>query len=232
MIDVGLLEHCIREDLNRRAPRAMAVLKPLKLVLTNYPDEQTEEMDVVNNPEDAAAGTRRVPFSREIYIERDDFMEDPPKKFFRLAPGREVRLRNAYLITCSDVIKNAAGEIVELRATYDPATRGGDAPDGRKVKATLHWVSARHAVDAEVRLYERLFTDEDPEGASSKAGTEFTSLINPASLETMSACKVEPMLGSADARCALSVRTARILLRRSGHRARQPGVQSHRIAQR
>jgi glutaminyl-tRNA synthetase len=196
MIDVGLLEHCIREDLNRRAPRAMAVLRPLKLVLTNYPDGHSEEMDVVNNPEDASTGTRRVPFSREVYIERDDFMEEPPKKFFRLAPGREVRLRNAYLVTCTDVIKNAAGDIVELRATYDAATRGGDAPDGRKVKATLHWVSASHAVDAEVRLYERLFTDEDPEGASAKAGAEFTSLINPASLETLADCKVEPMLGS------------------------------------
>jgi glutaminyl-tRNA synthetase len=197
MIDVGLLEHCVREDLNRRAPRAMAVLRPLKLVLTNYPADHAEEMDVVNNPEDASAGTRRVPFSRELYIERDDFMEDPPKKFFRLSPGREVRLRNAYLVTCTEVIKNPSGEIVELRGTYDPATRGGDAPDGRKVKATLHWVSARDAVDAEVRLYDRLFTDEDPESASSKAGAEFTSLINPASLETLSGCKVEPMLGEA-----------------------------------
>ncbi len=197
MIDVGLLEHCVREDLNRRAPRAMAVLRPLKLVLTNYPADHIEEMDVVNNPEDASAGTRRVPFAREIYIERDDFMEDPPKKFFRLSPGREARLRNAYLITCTDVIKDASGQIVELHATYDPATRGGDAPDGRKVKATLHWVSARHAVDAQVRLYDRLFTAEDPEAASSKAGTEFTSLINPASLETISDGKVEPMLGDA-----------------------------------
>src|SRR5262245_18333944 len=138
MSDVGLLEHCVREDLNRGAPRAMAVLRPLKLVLTNYPDDRSEEMDVVTNPEDPSAGTRRVPFAREIYIERDDFMEDPPKKFFRLAPGREVRLRNAYLITCTDVIKDGAGDVLELRGTYDPATRGGDAPDGRKVKATLH----------------------------------------------------------------------------------------------
>ena len=175
----------------------MAVLRPLKLVLTNYPVEQSEDMDVVNNPEDASAGTRRVPFSRELYIERYDFMEDPPKKFFRLSPGREVRLRNAYLITCTDVIKNPSGEIVELRGTYDPDTRGGDAPDGRKVKATLHWVSARDAVDAEVRLYDRLFTVEDPESASAKAGTEFTSLIDAASLETLSTCKVEPMLGHA-----------------------------------
>jgi glutaminyl-tRNA synthetase len=199
MIDVGLLEHCVREDLNRRALRGMAVLRPLKVVLTNYPEGQTEEMDVVNNPEDAAAGTRRVPFSREIYIERDDFMEDPPKKFFRLAPGREVRLRNAYLMTCTAVIKNESGEIVELHATYDPATRGGDAPDGRKVKATLHWVSAAHAVDAEVRLYDRLFTEEDPEGASARAGADFTSLLNPASLETLTRCKLEPMLARATA---------------------------------
>jgi glutaminyl-tRNA synthetase len=167
----------------------------VKLVLTNFPENRTEDMDVVNNPEDVTAGTRRVPFAREVYIERDDFMEDPPKKFFRLSPGREVRLRNAYLVTCTEVIKNASGEIVELHGTYDPATRGGDAPDGRRVKATLHWVSARHAVDAEVRLYDRLFTEEDPESASSKAGAEFTSLINPASLETVSGCKVEPMLG-------------------------------------
>jgi glutaminyl-tRNA synthetase len=198
LIDVGLLEHCVREDLNRRAPRAMAVLRPLKLVLTNYPEDRSEDMDVVNNPEDASAGTRRVPFSREIYIERDDFMEDPPKKFFRLSPGREVRLRNAYLITCTDVIKDPSGEIVELHGTYDPETRGGAARDGRKVKATLHWVSARHAVDAEVRLYDRLFTVEDPESASARAGTEFTSLIHPASLETVSTCKVEPMLGHAE----------------------------------
>ena len=196
VIDVSLLEHCVREDLNRRAPRAMAVLRPLKLVLTNYPDGQVDELDMVNHPDDPAAGKRRVPFSREVYIERDDFLEDPPKKFFRLAPGREVRLRNAYLVTCTEVIKNAAGEITELRGTYDPATRGGDAPDGRKVKATLHWVSARHAVDAEVRLYDRLFSVEDPEAAAAKAGAELTTLLNPASLEVVTGCKVEPMLGS------------------------------------
>src|SRR5687768_4058049 len=181
VIDVGLLEHCVREDLNRRAPRAMAVLRPLKLVLTNYPVDQVEEMEVANHPENTTLGSRRVPFSREVYIERDDFMEDPPKKFFRLAPGREVRLRSAYLVTCTDVIRNAAGEIVELRGTYDPATRGGDAPDGRKVKATLHWVSAKHAADAEVRLYDRLFTSEDPEQAAALAGhTEFTAMLNAA----------------------------------------------------
>ena len=196
IIDVNLLEHCVREDLNRRAPRAMAVLRPLKLVLTNYPEGRSEAMEMVNHPDDPAAGTRQVPFSREVYIERDDFMEDPPKKYFRLAPGREVRLRNAYLITCTRAIKNDAGEIVELRGTYDPATRGGDAPDGRKVKATLHWVSAAHAVDAEVRLYDRLFTGDDPDGAATKAGAELTTLLNPASLEVVKHCKVEPMLGA------------------------------------
>jgi glutaminyl-tRNA synthetase len=199
VIDVGLLEHCVREDLNRRAPRAMAVLRPIKFVLTNYPEGQSEEMEVANHPDDTSLGSRRLPFSREIYIERDDFMEDPPKKFFRLAPGREVRLRNAYLVTCTHAVKNAAGEIVELRGTYDPATRGGDAPDGRKVKATLHWVSAAHAVDAEIRLYDRLFTAEDPEGTAAKAGTDFTSLINPTSLEVVTGCKVEPRLASATA---------------------------------
>jgi glutaminyl-tRNA synthetase len=197
VIDLGLLEHCVREDLNRRAPRAMGVLRPLKVVLTNYPEGTSEEMTVVNNPEDPSAGTRRVPFSRELYIEAEDFMEDPPKQFFRLAPGREVRLRNAYLITCTDVVKDASGAVVELRCTYDPATRGGDAPDGRKVKATLHWVSAAHAVDAEVRLYDRLFTVEDPVGAAVKSGREFTEFLNAESLEVLRNCKVEPMLGSA-----------------------------------
>jgi glutaminyl-tRNA synthetase len=175
----------------------MAVLRPLKFVLTNYPEGQSEEMAVASHPDNAALGSRRLPFSREIYIEREDFLEDPPKKFFRLAPGREVRLRNAYLVTCTRAIKNAAGEIVELHGTYDPATRGGDAPDGRKVKATLHWVSAAHAVDAEIRLYDRLFTSEDPEGAAAKANTEFTALINPASLEVLTGCKVEPQLATA-----------------------------------
>jgi glutaminyl-tRNA synthetase len=199
VIDVGLLEHCVREDLNRRAPRAMAVLRPLRVVLTNYPPDQTESMDVINNPEDVSAGTRKVPFSNIVYIERDDFMEEPSKKFFRLAPGREVRLRNAYLVTCTDVIKNQAGEIVELHCTYAPDTRGGDAPDGRKVKATLHWVSANHAVNAEVRLYDRLFTVEDPDGAAAKASAEFTQYLNPASLDVVKDCKVEPMLADAPA---------------------------------
>jgi glutaminyl-tRNA synthetase len=197
VIDMGLLEHCVREDLNRRAPRAMAVLRPLKLVLTNYPESEVEHMDVVNNPEDPSVGTRKVEFSREIFIERDDFMEDPPKKFFRLAPGREVRLRNAYLVTCTDVVKDASGAIVELRGTYDPATRGGDAPDGRKVKATLHWVSAAHAATGSVRLYDRLFTVEDPDGAAAKRGVEFTTFINPASLEVLEGCRLEPMLAGA-----------------------------------
>jgi glutaminyl-tRNA synthetase len=168
-------------------------------VLTNYPEGQSEEMEIVNHPDDSSLGTRQVPFSREIFIERDDFLEDPPKKFFRLAPGREVRLRNAYLVTCTEAITDGSGQIVELRGTYDPATRGGDAPDGRKVKATLHWVSARHAADAEVRLYDRLFTLENPEAAAAKTGSEFTALINPDSLEVLRGCKVEPMLASAAA---------------------------------
>jgi glutaminyl-tRNA synthetase len=197
VIDIGLLEHCVREDLNRRAPRVMGVLRPLKVVLTNYPEGQVEELAIINNPEDPSAGTRMVPFSRELYIEADDFMVDPPKKFFRLAPGREVRLRNAYLITCTEAIKDAGGNVVELRCTYDPSTRGGDAPAGRKVKATLHWVSASHAVDAEVRLYDRLFNVEDPDGAAARSGKDFTALLNPVSLEVLERCKVEPMLADA-----------------------------------
>jgi glutaminyl-tRNA synthetase len=195
VVDIGLLEFFVREDLNKRAPRAMAVLRPVEIVLENYPDGETEYMDVVNNPEDPSAGTRRVPFSRRLYIEHDDFREDPPKKFFRLAPGREVRLRNAYLITCREVVKDAAGNVVSLKCTYDPATRGGDAPDGRKVKATLHWVSAEHAVDAEVRLYDRLFTVEEP-GAGD---IDFLTQLNPASLEVVSNAKVEPSLAAAPA---------------------------------
>ena len=193
VVDVGLLEFCVREDLNRRAPRAMAVLRPLKVVLENYPEGRVEEMAVVNNPEDPSAGTRQVPFSRVLYIEHDDFMLEPPKKFFRLAPGREVRLRNAYLITCTDVVKDAAGHVVELRCSYDPATRGGDAPDGRKVKATLHWVSAAHAIDAEVRLYDRLFTVESP----GSGDADFLTQLNPASLSVIPGAKVEPSLAAA-----------------------------------
>lgn len=215
VIDVGLLEHCVREDLNRRAPRAMAVMRPLKLVLTNYPEGHTEAFTIASHPDDPSLGSRQVPFGREIYIERDDFMEDPPKKFFRLAPGREVRLRNAYLVTCTEVIKNDAGDVVELRGTYDPATRGGDAPDGRKVKATLHWVSAAHAVDAEVRLYDRLFTSDDPDGAAAKSGVEFTSLINPHSLDVLTGCKIEPSLADA-------VSGARFQFERQGYFAVDP----------
>jgi glutaminyl-tRNA synthetase len=192
VVDVALLEHAVREDLNRRAPRAMAVLKPLRVVLENYPEDESEAFEVGNNPEDPTAGTRRVPFSRVLFIERDDFMEDPPKKYFRLAPGREVRLRGACFITCTGVEKDQAGEIVELRCTYDPATRGGDAPDGRKVKATLHWVSAAHAIDAEVRLYDRLFNSETP-----GANGDYRGDLNPASLEVLRACKLEPGLAGA-----------------------------------
>ncbi|NOY46468.1 MAG: glutamine--tRNA ligase/YqeY domain fusion protein [Deltaproteobacteria bacterium] len=194
VVDVALLEHCLREDLNRRAERRMAVLRPLRVVIENYPEGQVEELDAVNNPEDASAGTRRVPFSRVLYIERDDFMEDPPRKFFRLAPGREVRLRYAYFVRCTDVVKDENGQVVELRCTYDPATRGGDAPDGRKVKATLHWVSAAHAVDAEVRLYDRLFTDPNPDGLKD----DFREALNPNSLEVLPHCKLEPSLGSVE----------------------------------
>ena len=193
MIDVGLLEFCVREDLNAHAPRAMAVLRPLKIVIENYPDGQVEDFYVASHPDDAAMGTRRVPFGREIYIEREDFEEVPPKKFFRLAPGREVRLRGAYLVTCTQVIKDASGEVTELRCTYDPATRGGDAPDGRKVKATLHWVSAAHAVDADVRLYDRLFTAETP----GTGDADFLTQINPRALDVLTGCKLEPSLASA-----------------------------------
>jgi glutaminyl-tRNA synthetase len=195
VIDMAQLEHSVREDLNLRAPRVMTVLRPLKVVITNYPEGQTEDVDVINNPEHASAGTRKVPFSRELYIERDDFMEDPPKKFFRLSPGKEVRLRCAYFITCTEIVKDAAGEITELRCTYDPATRGGDAPDGRRVKATLHWVSAAHAVPVEVRLYDRLFSVEDPESAPE--GKTFLDFLNPGSLEVLSGAKAEPSLAGA-----------------------------------
>jgi glutaminyl-tRNA synthetase len=193
LIDVGLLEFCVREDLNARAPRAMGVLRPLKLVIENYPEGQSEGFEVANHPDNGSMGTRIVPFGREIYVERDDFEEVPPKKFFRLAPGREVRLRGAYLVTCNDVIKDASGSITELRCTYDPATRGGDAPDGRKVKATLHWVSAAHAVDAEVRLYDRLFTVETP----GSGDADFLTQINPHALDVLQGCKLEPSLATA-----------------------------------
>jgi len=213
VVDVAVLEDCVRDDLNQRAPRVMGVLRPLKVVITNYPEDLTEEMEAVNNPEDPNAGTRKVPFSRELYIEQEDFREDPPPKFFRLAPGREVRLRYAYFIKCHEVVKDANGEIVEVRCTYDPATRGGDAPDGRKVKATLHWVSAKHAVAAEVRLYDHLFMTADPDSASDSAAPEedeaespratsrgaksnFLDNLNPNSLEIVTGY-IEPSVASA-----------------------------------
>jgi glutaminyl-tRNA synthetase len=197
-IELAMLEHFVREDLNKRAPRVMAVLRPLRVVIDNYPEGQVEDMEAVNNPEDANAGTRKVPFSRVIYIEQDDFREDPPKQYFRLSPGREVRLRYGYFITCKSVVKNDDGEVVEVHCTYDPETRGGNSPpDGRKVKATIHWVSAAHAVDAEVRLYESLFTCEDPNRTSE--GEDFTANLNPLSLEVLSECKVEPSLAGAAA---------------------------------
>lgn len=193
--DYAMLEHFVRKLLNARAPRVMAVLRPLKLVIENYPEGQAEEVEAVNNPEDPAAGTRKVPFSRELYIEQDDFREDPPKGYHRLAPGREVRLRYGYLVTCTNVVKNANGEVVEVRCTYDPATRGGNSPDGRKVKATIHWVSAAHAIDAEVRLYDKLFTKPDPNQV--EEGQDFTANLDPNSLVILSGCKLEPSLAGA-----------------------------------
>ncbi len=189
-IDIAVLENCIREDLNKRAPRVMCVLDPLKVVIENFPEGQTEELDAVNNPEDASAGSRKIPFSRELYIEKSDFLEDAPRKFFRLAPGREVRLRYAYFVTCTDMIKNDAGEVVELRCKYDPATRGGDSPDGRKVKGTIHWVSAEHAANAEVRLYDRLFSEENPDKVPE--GKTWLDALSKTSLTTLPSCKLEP----------------------------------------
>jgi len=194
MVDVALLEHCVREDLNKNAGRVMGVLNPLRVVIENYPEEKSEELDAINNPEDPDQGSRKVPFSRVLYVERDDFMEDPPRKFFRLAPGREVRLRYAYFITCVEAVKDDKGEVVELRCTYDPETKGGDAPDGRKVKATLHWVSAEHAVQAEARLYDRLFNVENP---CEDKEVDYKSHLNPDSLKTVN-CFVEPSLIDAD----------------------------------
>ena len=195
LTDIALLEHCIRDNLNRTALRAMAVMDPVRLVIDNYPEDQTEELETANNPEDPAAGTRLVPFSKVLYIERDDFMEDPPKKYFRLAPGREVRLRSAYFVTCTSVVKDSAGNIAEIHCTYDPATRGGNAPDGRKVKGTIHWLSAKHAVKAEARLYDRLFTVEDvgaiPEGAN------YLDYLNPDSKKVVE-CFIEPSLADCE----------------------------------
>ncbi len=192
-VDVAMLEHCVRQHLNQCAPRRMAVLRPLRVVITNYPEGQVEQMEAINNPEDLSMGTRQVPFSRVLYIEQEDFMEEPPRRFYRLAPGREVRLRYAYFVRCEEVIKDPqTGQVIELRCTYDPATRGGDAPDGRKVRATLHWVSAEHAIDAEVRLYDRLFSQEDP-----LAEEDYMACLNPHSLEVLSGCKLEPALAGA-----------------------------------
>jgi glutaminyl-tRNA synthetase len=194
-IELAMLEHFVREDLNKRAPRVMAVLRPLKVVIDNYPENQVEEMDAVNNPEEASAGTRKVPFSRVLYIEQDDFREVPPKGYFRLSPGREVRLRYGYFVTCKSVVKNEKGEVVEVHCTYDPASHGGNSPDGRKVKSTIHWVSAAHAVDAEVRIYENLFTKENPNDV--EEGQDFTANLNPNSLEVITCAKLEPSLANA-----------------------------------
>jgi glutaminyl-tRNA synthetase len=195
-IELAMLEHFVREDLNKRAPRVMAVLRPLKVVIDNYPENQVEEMEAVNNPEDPNAGTRKVPFSRVLYIEQDDFREVPPKQYFRLSPGREVRLRYGYFVTCTSVVKNDKGEVIEVHCTYDPATRGGNnPPDGRKVKSTIHWVSAAHAIDAEVRIYENLFAKENPN--ETEEGQDFTANLNPNSLEVLRDCKLEPSLGDA-----------------------------------
>ncbi len=195
MVDIALLEHCVRDDLNKRAQRVMGVLRPLKVIIENYPEDKEEELDAINNPEDPAMGTRKIPFSKEIYIEQDDFMEEPPKRFYRLAPGREVRLRYAYYIKCVDVIKDENGHIKEIICTYDPETKGGWAPDGRKVKATLHWVSARHCIEAEVRLYDRLFIKEDP--ADVEEDKNFLDYLNPESLIVLKRCYLEPSLKNA-----------------------------------
>jgi len=197
VVDIALLEHHVREDLNKRAQRVMAVLRPLRLLITNYPEGQVEELDAINNPEDASMGTRKVPFSRVLYVEQDDFREVPPDKWFRLAPGREVRLQHAYYVTCNEVVKDESGEVVEVRCTYDPATRGGLSPDGRRVKGTLHWVSAAHALPAEVRLYDYLFTKSDP--AEILEAGDFKVYLNPNSLEVLTACKIEPSVAGTEA---------------------------------
>jgi glutaminyl-tRNA synthetase len=190
--ELATLEHAVRNDLNMRVPRVMCVVNPLKIVITNYPEDKSEELEASYYPHDVPlTGSRMVPFSRELYVERDDFMEDPPKKFYRLAPGREVRLRYGYFITCTDVVKDASGKVVELRCTYDPATRGGDSPDGRKVQGTIHWVSAKHAIDCELRLYERLFTIPDPDDVD-----DFMAVVNPESLSTATGAKIEPSVAN------------------------------------
>jgi glutaminyl-tRNA synthetase len=219
LIDLANLEFHVRQVLNRESPRRMGVQRPLKVVIDNYPEGEEEFLDAVNNPEDPGAGSRSVPFSRELYIEREDFLEDPPKKFFRLAPGREVRLRYAYFVTCQEVIKDDAGEIIELRCTYDPATRGGDSPDGRKVKGTLHWVSARHSIPAELRQYSTLFVDEEPD-PNGEGGLEAS--LNPDSLETLTECRLEPALGDANA-------GDRIQLERVGYYCVDPDSQDGKL---
>ena len=225
----ALLEHHVREDLNKRAPRVMAVLRPLRVVIDNYPEGQVEEMEAVNNPEDAAAGTRKVPFSRVLYIEQDDFREDPPKQYFRLSPGREVRLRYGYFITCTGVVKDEHGEVVEMHCTYDPATRGGNAPDGRKVKSTIHWVSAAHAIDAEVRLYEtcsrRRIPNETAEGRGFHGQPESQFARSVARLPSWSLRLAAPPVAN-----RLSVRAPGLFLRGPGLRSRQAGLQPHRGA--
>jgi glutaminyl-tRNA synthetase len=198
-VNIALLEHCLREDLNKKAPRVMAVLRPLKVIIENYPENKVEELDAENNPEDPEMGTRKIPFSRVLYVEQDDFRVDPPKKFFRLAPGREIRLKHAYYIKCVEMIKDGkTGNVKELRCTYDPETKGGWSKDGRKVRGTLHWVSADHSIEAEVRLYDHLFTKANPE--EEKDGADFKTCLNPNSLETLTSCKVEPGLKDAKSR--------------------------------
>ena len=224
VVEVNLLEHFVRENLNASAQRVMAVLRPLRVVITNYPEGQVEDMQAVNNPEDPEMGSRAVPFSRVLYIEREDFREDPPKKYFRLAPGQEVRLRYAYIIRCEDVVKDEQGEVVEVRCTYDPETRSGSGQATRKVKGTIHWVSAAHALEAEVRLFDHLFSDPNPE----KDGRDYRTALNPDSVERLQGCRVEPALQGLDRRPTVSVRTARVLLR--GFRFDRPTarVQPHR----
>ncbi len=227
-VDIALLEHCLRADLNKRSPRVMGVLRPLKVVVDNYPEGCVEQMEAVNNPEDATAGTRLVPFSRELYIERDDFREVPPKKYFRMTPGQEVRLRYAYLVRCTHVVKDpATGEAIEVHCTYDPATRGGNTPDGRKVKGTIHWVSAAHAAPAEVRVYDHLFSRPDPWNVPE--GQDYKVNLNPNSLERLTDCFVEPSMRDA-VPGSLSIRAARLFLRRSRLDARSAGVQPHGVA--
>ena len=214
--EITLLEHCVRDHLNKAAPRVMGVLRPLKLVIENYPEDQVEELEAINNPEDSGAGTRKVPFSRVLYIEQDDFREEAPSKYFRLKPGQEVRLRYAYFVTCTGFEKDpSTGEITEIRCTYDPATRGGDSPDGRKVKGTIHWVSAAHAIESEVRLYDHLFTKADPENVAE--GEDYKSNMNPDSLEVLSACRVEPNWKDAADSASWSDRIARVQFERQGY---------------